>query len=53
MKGGLKMEETEIFTTVQITTGDRTRLNKVRGENDFKTYYQTINFLLNNYFRGQ
>ena len=40
------------YGSVEISHDDKTRLNRVRGEEDFKSYSEVIKFLLDKHFRG-
>lgn len=45
-------ERKDVYGSVEVTLKDKTRLNRVRGEEDLKTYSETLTFLLDKYFRG-
>ena len=47
------MALTKDMTTVDVRKTDKSRLNRVRGEKDLKSYNQVITFLLDDYFESR
>jgi len=43
------MTRDEIYSSMEIKKSDKTRLNRVRGEQDLKTYSDALRFLLDLY----